>query len=53
MRKSVTDILRETDETLFSFEVLPPVKGKSIELIYCRPPDGFQSGIHRGHNPPF
>ena len=34
MRKSVTDILRETDETLFSFEVLPPVKGKSIELIY-------------------
>ncbi len=34
MMKSVTDILNSTKETLFSFEVLPPVRGKSIEQIY-------------------
>lgn len=34
MTQSVTDILRNTRETLFSFEVLPPVKGKSMEQIY-------------------
>lgn len=34
MNRSVTDILKDTKETLFSFEVLPPVKGKSIEQIY-------------------
>ena len=34
MNQSVTDILKNTQETLFSFEVLPPVKGKSIEQIY-------------------
>lgn len=34
MNQSVTDILNNTQETLFSFEVLPPVKGKSIEQIY-------------------
>jgi len=32
--KSVTEILQQTDETLFSFEVLPPLRGKSIEQIY-------------------
>lgn len=34
MRQSVSDILRTTPTTLFSFEVLPPLKGKSIEQIY-------------------
>lgn len=34
MNTSVTDILKNTHDTLFSFEVLPPVKGKSIEQIY-------------------
>lgn len=34
MEKSVSDILKNTDKTLFSFEVLPPVKGKSIEQIF-------------------
>lgn len=34
MAQSVTDILSNTQETLFSFEVLPPVKGKSMEQIY-------------------
>lgn len=34
MRQSVTDILKNTSKTLFSFEVLPPLKGKSIEQIY-------------------
>lgn len=34
MRQSVTDILCSAEETLFSFEVLPPLKGKSIEQIY-------------------
>ena len=31
---SVSDILQQTNETLFSFEVLPPLRGKSIEQIY-------------------
>ena len=31
---SVTDILSTTSETLFSFEVLPPLRGKSIDQIY-------------------
>ena len=31
---SVTDILKNTTETLFSFEVLPPLRGKSIDQIY-------------------
>lgn len=32
--KSVTEILQQADKTLFSFEVLPPLRGKSIEQIY-------------------
>jgi len=31
---SVSEILQNTNETLFSFEVLPPVRGKSIGQIY-------------------
>lgn len=31
---SVSEILRTAEKTLFSFEVLPPVRGKSIEQIY-------------------
>lgn len=34
MTMTVTDILKNTNETLFSFEVLPPLRGKSIEQIY-------------------
>jgi len=34
MTQSVTEILCNTRETLFSFEVLPPIKGKSMEQIY-------------------
>ena len=30
----VTDHLAASDDTLFSFEILPPLKGKSIESIY-------------------
>ena len=30
----VTDHLQASDETLFSFEILPPLKGKSIQSIY-------------------
>lgn len=30
----VTDHLKASDETLFSFEILPPLKGKSIQSIY-------------------
>lgn len=30
----VTDYLKDTKSTLFSFEILPPLKGKSIESIY-------------------
>lgn len=31
---SVTDILQSTRETLFSFEVLPPLRGKGLDSIY-------------------
>lgn len=31
---SVSEILQKTDKTLFSFEVLPPLRGKSIDQIY-------------------
>lgn len=31
---SVTDILTSTHETLFSFEVLPPLRGKGLDSIY-------------------
>lgn len=31
---SVSEILQNTSETLFSFEVLPPLRGKSIDQIY-------------------
>ena len=30
----VTDHLKVSDETLFSFEILPPLKGKSIQSIF-------------------
>ncbi|MEJ6686756.1 MAG: methylenetetrahydrofolate reductase [NAD(P)H] [Crocinitomicaceae bacterium] len=30
----VTDYLKDSKSTLFSFEILPPLKGKSIESIY-------------------
>lgn len=30
----VTDILSKSDKTLISYEILPPLKGKSIESIY-------------------
>ncbi|MCR9171413.1 MAG: methylenetetrahydrofolate reductase [NAD(P)H] [bacterium] len=30
----VTDHLKASDDTLFSFEILPPLKGKSIQSIY-------------------
>lgn len=31
----IVDHLKEADKTLFSFEILPPLKGKSIESIYA------------------
>ena len=31
---SVSELLQHTDKTLFSFEVLPPLRGKSIDQIY-------------------
>lgn len=31
---NIAEIIRNTDKTLFSFEVLPPLKGKSIDGIY-------------------
>ena len=34
MTKKIIDILKNTKETLFSFELLPPLKGNSIESIY-------------------
>ncbi|NQU80075.1 MAG: methylenetetrahydrofolate reductase [NAD(P)H] [Bacteroidetes bacterium] len=34
MAKKIIDILKNTKETLFSFELLPPLKGNSIESIY-------------------
>ena len=30
----VTEHLEKAEETLFSFEVIPPVKGKNIEELY-------------------
>lgn len=30
----VTDYIKEAKDTLFSFEILPPLKGKSIQSIY-------------------
>ena len=30
----VTEYLEESKKTLFSFEILPPLKGKSIDSIY-------------------
>jgi methylenetetrahydrofolate reductase (NADPH) len=30
----VTDHIKEAKDTLFSFEILPPLKGKSIQSIY-------------------
>ena len=30
----VTDQIKEAKDTLFSFEILPPLKGKSIQSIY-------------------
>ena len=30
----VTDHIQNAKETLFSFEILPPLKGKSIQSIY-------------------
>jgi methylenetetrahydrofolate reductase (NADPH) len=30
----VTDYIKKSDKTIFSFEILPPVKGKSIDSIY-------------------
>lgn len=35
MTESVAHLLRTTDRTRFSFEVLPPLKGKSIEKIFA------------------
>ena len=32
--QSVTDILSQTHETLFSFEVLPPLRGRGLNAIY-------------------
>ena len=31
---NVADLLEQTTKTLFSFEILPPLKGKSIQSIY-------------------
>jgi methylenetetrahydrofolate reductase (NADPH) len=31
----ITDILQQSDSTLFSFEILPPKKGDTIESIYA------------------
>jgi methylenetetrahydrofolate reductase (NADPH) len=30
----LTDILSQNKQTLFSIEILPPLKGKSIQSIY-------------------
>ena len=30
----VSELLKNTKKTLFSFEILPPLKGKSIQSIY-------------------
>jgi methylenetetrahydrofolate reductase (NADPH) len=34
LKVKVTDHLKKAKKTLFSFEILPPLKGKSIESIY-------------------
>lgn len=34
MAEKIIDILKNTKKTLFSFELLPPLKGNSIESIY-------------------
>lgn len=31
---SVSDIIQQTDNTLFSFEVLPPLRGKTIDSVF-------------------
>ena len=31
---SVIDLIKHTDHTAFSFEVLPPLKGTGIEKLY-------------------
>ena len=43
----ITDHLAQTKETLFSIEILPPLKGKSIQSIY----DGIDPLME--FNPPF
>ena len=30
----VVDLIKNTDKTAFSFEVLPPIKGTGIEKLY-------------------
>ncbi len=30
----ITDYIKQADQTLFSFEIIPPVKGKSIQELY-------------------
>ena len=30
----VVDLIKKTDKTAFSFEVLPPLKGTGIEKLY-------------------
>lgn len=32
--KKLTDIIKNSKKTLFSFEILPPLKGKNIDCIY-------------------
>ncbi len=34
MGVKIIDLLKDTDKTLFSFELLPPLKGQDIESIY-------------------
>jgi methylenetetrahydrofolate reductase (NADPH) len=43
----VTEHLKQSDRTLFSFEILPPLKGKGIEAIY----QGIEPLLE--FNPPF
>ena len=31
----IVDHFKQADKTLFSFEILPPLKGKSIDSIYA------------------
>ena len=30
----IIDLIKSTDKTAFSFEILPPLKGTSIEKVY-------------------